>query len=298
MALVRLRLMHATALLSALALSAALATPAEAETGILLADARSAEHASLDTGQQLLLENRSGAFTFAGQRLDLDGFTGVVGYSNELAYVTVIEGSASAGEVRAERGWMLMLPPYGGEPMRERFDAIRFSQQWSEVARGAAPKAYASLEALGRRQGLGVFFGRYGQTGFNVAASGSADRERARRALLGAEAVRDVRFSGENDPHAIEQRVVTTFLAALIEGDAEAVAALMDPTPFGGRALAGGAQEARVATARTMIASRDWRALIGSAEPTLSDGQWRAGAVRVRLRSVDDFTFVGLVQGG
>lgn len=281
-----------------LTLAWTLPAPAAAQPGINLADGQGADSTALETGQQLLIENRQGTLPFAGRQAELAGFTGVVGYANELAYATVIDGMVSVDGVSAERGWMLMLPPYGGAPILERFDASRFARQWSAAARAAAPGTFASLEKLGAGQRRGVFLGRYGQTRFNVAASGSADRERARRSLLGADAVRDVRFSGESDPQAIEKRVVRTFLAALAAGDAETAASLLDPVHFGGRALSGGAREARVAAARSLSASRDWHALIGSAEPLPDDGAWRAGAVRVTLRSVDDFTFVHRVEGG
>jgi len=180
--------------------------------------------------------------------------------------------------------------------MRERFDAMRFAEQWSAAAHAASPEAYASLESISRRQRLGLFFGRYGQTGFNVAASGSVARERVNRNVLGAEAVREVRFSGESDAAAIERRVVSDFLNALGEGDAETVAALLDPTLFGGRALSGGAREARLAAAYALIESRDWRAAVGAGEPAPDGGYWRAGAMRVALRQVEDFTFVRAVQ--
>ena len=162
----------------------------------------------------------------------------------------------------------------------------------------AAPDAYASLERIKGGQELGVWFGRLGQTSFNVAASGSARYEQQTRTLMGDPAVRDIRFSGASDPQEVERLVVASFLNALKAGDANAAAALMDPTPFGGRALAGGADDARVMAASALIKSRNWTQVAGASAPQLSDGVWRAGAASLQLRTIDDFVFVSRMSGG
>lgn len=143
-----------------------------------------------------------------------------------------------------------------------------------------------------------MWFGRLGQTSFNVAASGSARYEEQTRTLMGDPAIRDIRFSGISDPQEVERLVVTSFLDALKSGNAKAVAALMDPTPFGGRALSGGADDARVIAASALIKSRNWSQVIGASTPQLTDGAWRAGEAALQLRTIDDFVFISRISGG
>lgn len=279
------------------ALLASGTSAAIAQTGILLSDARQGDSASLETGEQLLLAQRSEPLTFAGRQIALSAFTGIIGYANELAYVVVLDGSAAADKDVAGAGQMLILRPYGAPVSVEQFDAIRLSKQWSDRTKSAAPAAYASLERIKGGQERGVWFGRLGQTSFNVAASGSARHEQQTRALMGDPVVRDIRFSGASEPREVERLVVARFVDALKAGNADAVAALMDPTPFGGRTLAGGADNARLLAAGVLIKSRNWGAVAGASTPQLSDGVWRVGDVLLQLRSIDDFVFVSRISG-
>jgi len=271
---------------------------ASADPGILLADARAATSETLATGEQLLLTSRTGEMPFAGKKIVLAGFTGIVGYANELAYVVVLDGSAALGDAIAGAGYMLILRPYGAPVSVEQFDAIRLAGKWSDQAKAAAPQAYASLESIRGGQELGVWFGRLGQTSYNVAASGSARYEQQTRTLMGDPAVRDIRFSGASDPHEVERLVAASFLDALKAGDVKAAAALMDPTPFGGRALSGGADDARVMAASALISSRNWSQVAGASAPQLAGGVWRAGDASLQLRAIDDFVFVSRISGG
>lgn len=281
----------------ALVISGSAVLPVHAETGLLLSNAEGGNSAQLSTGEQLLIEASSTKMPFAGRQIGLDKFVGIVGYANELAYVAVIEGLASDGNEMAKPGQMLLLRPYGAQSGVEKYDAIRLADQWSQVTRTASPTAYASLTRIKSKQQRGVWFGRLGQTSYNVAASGSAKNERATRRLMGEAAVRDIRFSGASEPMDVEKLVVTRFLDALKSGDAETVSALMDPTPFGGRRLSGGADEARLLAARAFIASRNWTNIVGSNEPIFSDRMWRAGGASLVLRPIDDFIFVTRISG-
>lgn len=271
---------------------------ASAQSGILLNDGKAAQTATLATGEQLLISGQSGDLPFAGRKIALSSFTGIVGYSNELAYVVTLDGSAAIGGEAATAGHMLILRPYGAPVSVEPFDAIRLAGKWSDGAKTAAPEAYAALERIKGGQELGVWFGRLGQTSFNVAASGSARHEKSTRTLMGNEAVRDIRFSGASDPMAIEQMVATNFLEALKTGDARTVAALLDPTPFGGRALTGGADDARLMAASALVASRNWTQVAGASAPQLTDGAWKSGDASLQLRTIDDFVFVSRISGG
>lgn len=270
---------------------------ASAQGGILLKDGSPAQSATLATGEQLLISSHSGPFPFAGRQISLSDFAGIVGYSNELAYVVTLDGSAAIDGDVAFPGHMLIIPPYGAPISVEPFDAIRLAGKWSDVARLNAPQAYAALSRIKEGQELGVWFGRLGQTSFNVAASGSARHEKSTRTLMGHEAVRDIRFSGFSDSMAVEQLVATTFLNGLKAGDAQTVAALMDPTPFGGRGLAGGADEARLMAASLLISSHNWTKVAGTGTPELADGAWKAGDAVVQLRTIDDFVFVSGISG-
>ena len=272
--------------------------PALADPGILLADAKAADSNKLATGDQLLMTARTGDMAFAGKAITLSGFTGIVGYANELAYVVVLDGSASIVGASAGAGQMLILRPFGAPASVEQFDAIRLAGKWSEQTKAAAPDAYASLERIKGGQELGVWFGRLGQTSFNVAASGSARYEQQTRTLMGDPAVRDIRFSGASEPEEVERLVVVSFLDALKTGDARAAAALMDPTPFGGRTLSGGADDARLMAASALIKSRNWSQVTGPSVPQLRDGAWRAGDASLQLRTIDDFVFVSRISGG
>lgn len=284
--------------LLALAALETLAAPAAvADPGILLATAKSADSSTLATGEQLLLTSRTSDIAFGGRTVALSGFTGIAGYANELAYIVVLDGSASVGSMKAASGHLLILRPYGGEVSVEQFDAARLLSQWSDATKAAAPDAYASLQRIKGGQDLGVWFGRLGQTSFNVAASGSAREETATRALMGNETVREIRFSGASDPKAVEQLVATRFIDALRKGDAKSAAALMDPLAFGGRTLGGGGSEARLMAARALIASRNWTLATASDAPQLVDGGWRSGSATLQLRTVDDFVFVSRVSG-
>lgn len=286
-------------LVCALAVSASLGAPrAIADPGILLASGKAADSSTLATGDQLLLTNRTADLPFAGKAVTLSGFTGLVGYANEIAYVVVLNGSAAIGEAKASAGQMLLLRPYGAPASVEQFDAIRLAGKWSEPAKTAAPEAYQSLANIKASQELSVWFGRLGQTSFNVAASGSARSEQESRAMMGNEAVRKIRFSGASDPLAVEQLVVATFVDALKSGDVKTVAALIDPTPFGGRALAGGASDARLMAASSLIASHDWPQTAGAGAPQLTDGVWKSGDASLRLRTIDDFVFVSSISRG
>jgi hypothetical protein len=277
---------------------ASIATAALADTPILLADARAASPESLATGDQLLLSDQDGPLRFAGHDLRLVGFSGIVGYASDVAYVVVVQGEAMDGRHRAHPGELLLLPPFGAPVGVQRFDAERLARQWSAPARAARPQVFGRLNTIAAGQSRSLFFGRLSRTTFNAAAPGGARRELASRTLLGARVVRDIRFDGRSDAASVELRIVTAFRDALIAGDAEAVAALMDPTPFGGRQLAGGAREARLLSAQGLLASRNWAAALDGAPPTPDGRRWQVGAVRLTLRSLDDFTFIHTVEGG
>lgn len=293
-----------TAALLAMIASLGLASPATAQGLKLANDADATEIADLTTGEQLVLERADRTVDFAGSPVTLRQFSGILGYASEVAYVVVIDGVAEAGGTRATRGKMLLIPPYGAEVMRQRFDAGRLGDVWNVDMRTRAPATYASLERLSSAQARGVALGRFGKTNFNVAASGVAADELARRTVVGGKAIRDIRFSGERNPEAIERTIVGSLVAALIAGDAHAVASLMDPVPYGNTDLRAGADDARLLMAASLVASRDWRAVLGTGEARrgAADNVWvvagPAGTATVTLRPMGDFSYVRNVTVG
>jgi len=283
---------------------ACFAPPALAEQGLLLSDGQPRGSESLAAGEQLVIETRSGPLRFGGRSLDLADFTGLLGYSSEVAYVVVIAGQVREGGRRVGPGRMLLIPPYGGAPIVQRYDARRLMESWSQSVRTARAEAFTRLAAIAQSQGRGVFFGRLARTNFNVAAPGNAERELAGRTVRGGGAVQAIRFSGTADPAAIERRVIDGFVAALLAGDAVAVAALMDPVPFGNTDLRGGAAEARLTMARALIAQRDWGALLREASVARAGegNDWTVsgpgGRATLALRPMGDFVFVRTIEVG
>lgn len=289
----------------ALAMIVSLAGQVSAETGVFLKDGRPSDAAALATGDQLLIENRNDDITFAGRSFAATGFTGVLGYSSELAYVAVISGWVVIDGESVEAGRMVLLPPMGGKAQTELFDAARFSQSWPQAVRETNASAFAALSDVASSQGRAIFFGRLGQTRFNVAAPGSADQEMATRTVKGASAIQNIRFSGQTDLAAIEQQVADDFLAALANRDTQAVAALMDPVPFGNTDLRNGGSEARLAMATALVAERDWAAALREARAVREPEQANNWAVTgpaisgtLTLRPVGDFIFVRTVNLG
>jgi hypothetical protein len=252
---------------------------------------------SLVTGQQLALQRQSGNLDFAGHVVALTEASTIAGFASEVAYLVVLDGKARIGEVTAGPGRMLLIPPFGGRVLVERFDAARLRQGLDANAVVMAPEAGAALDRLARRQRVGIALGRLQRTRFNVAASGAAAAEGGRRALVGGQAVRAIRFSNAEDAADIARRTVTDFIAALMAGNAAHIAEFLDPVPFGAD---GG--NARIALAQAMIAERDWRTMLAGA--TASAGteadQWLVqgaqGAAVVVLRPSNGFPFIGTIN--
>lgn len=255
--------------------------------------------AGLQTGDQFVLEAFSGALAFAGTQLDLDNFSGVLGYASASAYVVAIEGSARIGNAAASRGRMLLITPHGQDIVTERFDAQRLHDALSGSPRSAEFDAMlTSLANLASGQATSIYIGRLTQTNFNVATLGSAEAEQARRSILGDEAVRNIRFSSLRDSVAIEAALARTFAEALRAQDTETIASLLDPTPFGGTDLRGGASVARTVAARRLIEANNWSETLNAAsmEPQGEPGLWHFatpnGVATIATRPVGEFVFV------
>lgn len=258
----------------------------------------------LKTGEQAIVADANGKSNFAGQEIELSNFSGVFGISSDTAYILIADGRASHGNLSAKPGEVLILTPYGGAPVKQTFDASRFLATWSPENAARHPIVMAAFEKIQSKQKRAIFLGLYRETSFNVAAPGSSSSELARRTIVGSKVIQDIRFSSESEPEAVERLVVSAFRDALINGDVEAVASLMDPTPYGGMDLRGGAGGARLLKARQLIQSKNWRALLALAQPTPVAGgnlwQLSAGKNRfsIQLRPVGDFTYISSIAQG
>ncbi len=252
-----------------------------------------------DPNQQIH-SNVDGEIAFAGHSVELEGFEGVTGYATDAAYVATFAGLARIGEHIAKPGRIILIPPYGQEPLVERFDAQRLAASMAENP-AADPDMLARLEAIADRQRTGIFLGRLGKTNFNVATSGNKSREVARRSIIGGAAARTLRFAATENQEEFDRKVIEMFLNALAAGDAATVAELMDPVPFGG-ITSGEADKARRKMAAMVLAQRNWAAFLGDGFETSasSDEQWvtitSQGLAYISLRNAQGFTFVKSIR--
>lgn len=282
------------ATLSAVMASVLHCIPANAQ-GLRVSDGSPVELATLSSGEQLVLTNYMGEIEFGGRRMDLSGFSGVVGYASEAAYIVTISGAAESAGQRAEAGRMILIPPFGGALSVVRFDASRLHDAWDHEIRTSAPSVFAKLQKLAKRQSTGMFLGRLGRTNFNIAASGDAPNELARRSLVGGEAVQKIRFGESNDPIVIEQTIIAGFRDAMLAGDTKAAAEFLDPRPFGGSDLRGGAIAARELAAGMLLNERDWGAILNG-ELRRGDTGWEVGDAVITVIVTGDFAYVSGIR--
>jgi len=257
---------------------------------------------AISAGEQIPISDYSGSFEFSGHQIEFSNFSGVLGRSSDIAYIIVADGSAQKANEDATAGRVLMLPPYGGQADVQRFDAKRFLQSWPAEKQDELGSVHAALKDVAKDQRWLVFFGRYESTEFNLAAPGSAKQELARRSLVGGDVISDIRFSAAGDPAALEKMIVERFVSALSSGDADTVAMLMDPTPFGRSDLRGGADGARRLTAQRLVASQDWSNKLLNADVSGRDGVWNANSgqfeTTIILKPLGDFAFIQSINTG
>ncbi|GGD14365.1 hypothetical protein [Aquisalinus flavus] len=250
----------------------------------------------LETGDQAVIENASGAVPFAGYEVTLDNVSGAMGFSSAAGYVVVASGSAAAAGETARAGEILILMPRGEGTSAQLYDAGRYAGSWDAAAAEAHPSVYRQLNAVAGRQKWKLFLGRLAPTSFNIAAPGSADAEMARRSIVGEDAVRQIRFSAQQDSSGSARAVVEAFAGALSSGDIGTVAALMDPAPFGAQDLRHGGNGARYLLAERIIGQRDWSDLLPAQAELVDDTLWTVptgnGSAYINLRRTTDISFV------
>ena len=277
-------------------------TPSGAEQNapraILLRSGKEISIERLVAGGQAVIQGLSGSISFAGHNIDFTGFSGVMGMASDTAYIMVARGQAHIGGQEAGAGEIFILLPYGGEIIKQHFDAGRFVDAWSEEDRSRNSSVFMSLKDIAESQSKAIFFGRYEATAFNVSAPGTAEQESARRSIVGADIIQNIRFSGENDPSKIEHRVLLEYTKALVAGDVGRLAALSDPTPYGTFDLRGGADGARLLMAKQILKQQNWADLIAGAQFVKSKNKqyWilskPEGTAMVVLRPIGDFVYV------
>jgi hypothetical protein len=251
---------------------------------------------TLKTGEQILLPPTSGQLSFAGQSVSLTSARLMAGYASEVAYLAVLEGEARIGRRKADAGSMLIFQPYGAPTLVERFDGARLRQSFQTAKVSVPPEVAVALDRVIRRQQLGVRFGRFRSTSFNIATSGDAQTEMARRAEVGGTGIRSIRFSGSRERNDIVQKTVTEFIRALSARDANRIGEFLDPIPFGA-----GNPAARTVLAQGLINQRDWSTLLSGSTVTgeAAVNQWRvegpnAKAI-VTLRPTSSFVFISAI---
>lgn len=285
------------------ALSAILLPNALQANGLKSYNGAPSEMAAMLPGDQYVLTSQSNVIDFAGRKIALEDFTGIIGYASDVAYVVTISGSAAFDQNVAQRGRILILPPFGVQPSLARFDAARLIARWDESDKAEFASAHAELQAIAKSQSRGVFLGRLGRTSFNVAASGEASQELARRSIVGGAVSQSIRFSDIADKTGNEKAVVSRFIAALASGDVDTVAQLMDPLPFGLSDMRGEPGDARSIAAQHLAFERNWADLLGQAAPEYSaeQGVWTIPGrtpVIVTLRNTQDIPFIKSIRIG
>lgn len=267
--------------------------PGEAEVR-QLAEAGKSVESSIATGERrvLLVDGSGGQVNVGGHTIDLDPGFAVAGATADHHYLAVIAGEARLGDIRVERGEVLLLQPWGAAPRTAIFEAASLAG----FARGMDAGLDGALSRLERGQKLKLFFGRYTRTAFDLQNPGGEEFEASRGRSVGSDVISSIRYSGARDQIDIERRVVGHFVDAMNRGDVEAAATLFDPTRFGGESLDRLGNRARVAT--VSLLSRDWDAVDGDAMERTEDRTWQGGELQLKLAIIGDFIYVSTVSRG
>lgn len=250
-------------------------------------------------GEKIYVQSHSGSISFAGHDIQITDFSGFFGFAADMAYVVVAEGRASTSEQNAGSGRMLLIPPFGKSASTERYDAARLiaSQQ---VANPMPTDLKNKFTQIAKGQSRAITLGRLGRTNFNVAASGSAKSERARRSIVGGKTIKQMRFGKVGKEANFETRIIDRFASALKARDVGVVAEMLDPLSYGAGDLNSGGDAARLLMAKTIVAEQNWSVLLANHNiEQVEDGAgsyWKVaganGAANITLRTTTDFIFI------
>lgn len=256
----------------------------------------------LRPGDQAYSASLDGPVGFAGQTLAFSNASAIFGMSSDLAYVMVLSGKVRLDGLTAKRGRILLVPASGGAISVRRFDAARLLATLDETTDESARSAVA---VVADKQSRGKFWGYTRPTNVNVNAPGGVEAEQLKRRLTDNAAMQAVRFSGSADD-VPGQQVVQAFVKALRQGDADSVAALLDPEQFSTSLdLRGGADSARLAAARLLVKTVRPTAQAPTSEPAADVPKqtlpkWEvstaSGPKTLVLRSVGTLIFVSSIS--
>jgi len=71
-----------------------------------------------EVGQKIYVQSQNGDILFAGQNIQMEGFSGLLGYAADVAYIVVAGGNVQFGDLVAKDGWMILIPPLGTPPSK------------------------------------------------------------------------------------------------------------------------------------------------------------------------------------
>ena len=217
MKLKRKRIQNATILLIFTTINI-ISSLAIADQTIIATHLNSGEETSLDAlkaGNQMTVISLNGEYNVAGHDILFDQFSGIFGQSSDAAYILVAGGQVQAEDKNAQAGEIVILSPYAQNIVVSHFAANKYLASWSDQAITTNTELYQTLQNISNNQKWGLFFGRYEVTNFNIAAPGSGTQELARRSIVAADAVQEIRFSNLTDPVEIEREVVNKFIESL-----------------------------------------------------------------------------------
>lgn len=239
--------------------------------------------------------NTEPSVILGGHSADFGSASALVGSSADAAYIAVVSGEVRVETLKASAGEAILLPPYGRSPSVVAFDAGRMRAMFGGTPAPALRDFVAQLDDIAEDQSWGLFFGQYKRSVFDLQNPGGERAEAGRRSVMAAPEVARIRYSGLSDPDQIEAEVVARGAAALVARDAEALAQLLDPAPFGGDDLSGGGEDARRVVAQQIIAEHA-SAASGEVRRGAGQGVWRAGRITMRTRPFSDFVFISSVE--
>lgn len=216
--------------------------------------------------------------------------------SSEFISVAVIEGTLTQDHKTARAGEVLVTPIDGGQTRRFVFDAARLT---ATLAPAMLAKVEGLLGDIARRQERKRFWGLLEPVNLNAAAPVSADLEAVRQTYLGTSTVIDLRSRASGDPVRLAQLTAERFVAAAAQGDARAVADLIDPQPFTAtNADPASWQAARLAFAGKVAADPALKTAFANPPVAVPEDQtaFDAGAYRLHLVPRDRAMFVSSVE--
>jgi len=260
---------------------------------VLVATAASAAPPS----RQLLTVPPGGSATVAGLKLDAaEASVAIVNLSSEFATVAVISGRISADRHDARAGEALLAPLDGGKIRRFGFDAQRLA---ATLPAEWALQTAAPLQAIARRHQRQRFWGRIEPVSINAGAPVAPELEGVRQSYLANPTIAELRRTAAGDPVRLAGMTASRFAAALVAGDAAAVADLIDPKPFTDTGTDTAAwQAARAAFARKLAADPVLQGAMASAPTPVAGDQtaFDAGGYRIRVIPRDRAMFVAAVE--